>query len=153
VLWSLTATIGRPDPGAFHRALAGAGSAAALDEVVGRAVGESGLMELARFDAGEVLRKDMGRDAPGLLRLRVGNPLIMKEMDRTVPDAASYAPVTILVSERPGGVHLSYDLVATLLAPYGSDAALAIARELDAKVQALLAAPPGDPRAPRSRGR
>ena len=64
----------------------------------------------------------------------------MKEMARTVPDAAAYAPVTILVDERPDGVHLSYDSMASLLAPYGSPAALAVAGDLDAKVESLLEA-------------
>ena len=59
-------------------------------------------------------------------------------MAKTVPDAASYAPVTILVDERAGGVHLSYDSMASLIAPYGSQAALAVARDLDAKVESLL---------------
>jgi hypothetical protein len=45
-------------------------------------------------------------------------------MAKLVPDAGSYAPVTILVDERPDGVHLSYDRMATLLAPCGNDAAL-----------------------------
>ena len=45
----------------------------------------------------------------------------MKEMAKTVPDAASYAPVTILIDERADGVHLSYDSMASLLAPYGSE--------------------------------
>ncbi len=62
----------------------------------------------------------------------------MKEMAGTVPDAASYAPVTILVDERPDGVHLSYDSMASLVAPYGSEAAVVVARELDAKVEGLL---------------
>ena len=35
---------------------------------------------------------------------RNGNPIIMKEMARIVPDAAAYAPVTILVDERADGV-------------------------------------------------
>ena len=69
-----------------------------------------------------------------MLRLVVGNPLIMKEMAKTVPDAASYAPVTILIDERADGVHLSYDSMASLIAPYGSDAALVVARDLDAKI-------------------
>jgi hypothetical protein len=56
-----------------------------------------------------------------------------------VPDAGSYAPVTILIDERPDGVHLSYDRMASLLAPYKNAAALNVARELDAKVEALLA--------------
>jgi hypothetical protein len=62
----------------------------------------------------------------------------MKEMAKTVPDAASYVPVTILVDERPDGVHLSYDSMASLLAPYGSQEALRVARELDSKIEGLL---------------
>ena len=49
-------------------------------------------MEFVRFDAGEVLRKERNGQGPKLLRLVVGNPLIMKEMAKTVPDAAAYAP-------------------------------------------------------------
>ena len=96
-------------------------------------------MEMAHFDIGEVLRKDMP-GAPKALRLVVGNPLIMKEMVKYVPDAASYAPVTVLIDQRPEGVCLSYDLMASLLAPYGSEEASAVARNLDNKVMALLTA-------------
>ena len=129
----LTATIGRPDMNAFHSALAAATTVADLEDVVQGAIGSSDLMEFVRFDAGEVLRKERGGHGPQILRLVVGNPLIMKEMARTVPDAASYAPVTILVDERADGVHLSYDSMASLIAPYGSEPALAVARELDLK--------------------
>lgn len=114
-----------------------------LEEVVQRAIGPSGLMEFIRFDAGEVLRKERAGQNPKILRLVVGNPLIMKEMAKAVPDAAAYAPVTILVDERADGVHLSYDLMASLVAPYGSQAALAVARDLDAKVESLLRAAAG----------
>ena len=62
----------------------------------------------------------------------------MKEMAKTVPDAVSYAPVTILVDERADGVHLSYDSMESLIAPYGNDAAVMVARELDAKIEGLL---------------
>jgi hypothetical protein len=62
----------------------------------------------------------------------------MKEMAKVVPDAASYAPVTILIDERADGVHLSYDSMASLLAPYGIEEALVVARDLDAKVESLL---------------
>jgi hypothetical protein len=57
-----------------------------------------------------------------------------------VPDAASYAPVTILIDERPDGVHLSYDRMASYLASYGSAEALKVARDLDSKIEALLTA-------------
>jgi hypothetical protein len=138
VVRRLTAAIGHPDMHAFHDALAAATTVADLEEVVRGAIGSSGLMEFVRFDAGEVLRKERGGQGPKILRLLVGNPLIMKEMARTVPDAASYAPVTILVDERADGVHLSYDSMASLIAPYGSQAALAVARDLDAKIEGLL---------------
>jgi uncharacterized protein (DUF302 family) len=138
VVRRLTETVGRPEIKAFHKALAAATTLAELEEVVRGAVGSSDLMEFARYDSGEVLRKERGGQGPKMLRLVVGNPVIMKEMAKTVPDAASYAPVTILVDERADGVHLSYDSMASLLAPYESRAALAVAEELDAKVEGLL---------------
>jgi uncharacterized protein (DUF302 family) len=136
----LTATIGHPDMHAFHSALAAAATASDLEDVVQGAIGSSALMEFVRFDAGEVLRKARAGRGPQIFRLVVGNPLIMKEMAKTVPDAASYAPITILVDERADGVHLSYDSMASLIAPYGSEPALAVARELDLKIVSLLEA-------------
>ena len=64
----------------------------------------------------------------------------MKQMIEPVPDAGSYAPVTVLIDERADGVHLSYDKMASLLAPYGSAEALKVAQALDSKVEALLTA-------------
>jgi uncharacterized protein (DUF302 family) len=136
----LTATIGRPDMNSFRDALATATTLADLEQAVHGAIGSSELMEFVRFDAGEVLRKERNGRGPKILRLVVGNPLIMKEMAKIVPDAAAYAPVTILVDERADGVHLSYDSMASLLAPYGSEPALAVARDLDAKVESLIEA-------------
>jgi hypothetical protein len=140
VLVALTATIGHPDMQAFHSAVVAARTAGDLEVVVQEAVGPSDLMEFVRFDTGEILRKEHAGDRPKIVRLVVGNLLIMREMTRTVPDAASYAPVTILIDERADGVHLSYDSMASLIAPYGSEAALVVARELDAKVERLLTA-------------
>ena len=62
----------------------------------------------------------------------------MKEMAKHVPDAGSYAPVTILVDERPDGVHLSYDKMASLLVRYKNRDVLAVARDLDSKIENLL---------------
>jgi uncharacterized protein (DUF302 family) len=138
IVTRLTAIIGHPDIRTFHKAVAASTSGADLEEVVHGAIGASGLMEFIRFDAGQVLRKEGGGQGPKILRLVVGNPLIMKEMARSVPDAASYAPVTILIDERADGVHLSYDSMASLIAPYGNQAALAVARNLDAKIERLL---------------
>jgi uncharacterized protein (DUF302 family) len=68
-----------------------------------------GLMLFMKLDTGEVLRRESGRARPKAERFLIGNPLIMKEMAKHVPDAASYAPVTLLVDERSDAVYLSYD--------------------------------------------
>src|SRR5262249_43626505 len=88
IVRSLPATIGHPNMNAFRSAVASARTVADLEEVVQWAVGSSDLMEFVRFDAGEILRKELGGQGPKILRLVVGNPLIMKEMAKTVPDAA-----------------------------------------------------------------
>jgi hypothetical protein len=62
----------------------------------------------------------------------------MKAMVKHVVDAGSYAPVTILIHESANGVSLSYDRMASYLAPYGNEDALTVARELDAKVEKIL---------------
>src|SRR6266478_3198715 len=136
----LTATIGRPDMNAYYKAIVAARNLADLETVVRGAIGSSGLMEFVRFDPGEILRKEHGGEGFKILRLVVGNPLIMKEMAKAIPDAASYAPVTILIDERDDGVHLSHDSMVSLLTPYESEPALVVARDLDTKVETLLEA-------------
>ena len=103
-----------------------------------KGLGKTGLMRFMELDHGAVIRKATCRDTPRMVRLIIGNPLIMQEMAKRVPDAGSYAPVTVLVDERPDGVHISYDRMASLLAPYRNSEALAVARDLDEKVETLL---------------
>jgi uncharacterized protein (DUF302 family) len=138
VVAAVDAAIGHPNMNAFQKSMASANSQAELGKIIGHAVGLSGLMEFTRFDLGAILRKGRARKGPRILRLVAGNPLIMKEMVKHVPDAGSYAPVTILIDERPDGVHLSYDRMASYLASYGSAESLKVARDLDSKVEALL---------------
>jgi uncharacterized protein (DUF302 family) len=101
-------------------------------------VGGADLMQFLRLDLGAVLRKDPAAKAYKIVRIIAGNPLIMKQMTESVPDAGSYAPVTILVYEREDGVHVSYDTMASHLAVYGNEKALKVARDLDAKVVGLM---------------
>ena len=102
------------------------------------ALAATDLMLFAEFDLGDILRRETGSKTPKIIRFVVGNPLIMKEMVKHVPDAGSYAPVTVLIDERPDGVHVSYDKMESYLLPYGSSEALAVARNLDAKITTLL---------------
>jgi uncharacterized protein (DUF302 family) len=138
VVAALKAGVGRLDLVEFARASRSPGSFAELEEVINRDMGKTGLMLFLEFDHGAVLRMESGLDKPKIVRLVIGNPLVMKEMAKHVPDAGSYAPVTVLVDERPDGVHLSYDRMASLLDPYGNADALAVARELDLKVEKLI---------------
>jgi hypothetical protein len=140
VMTRIHAAVGHPDLRVFLPALAAAATLADAEQVVNAAVGPTGLMEFVRFDLGVVLRKDRPGPALQLVRILVGNPLIMRRMAEHVADAGAYVPVTILIEERRDGVWLSYDRMATLLAPYGHPGALDVARALDAKIETLLAA-------------
>jgi len=139
VVAALNSAVGHPDMAEFWKSTYRAQSDAELQKTIEKGLGPTGLMLFAEFDHGAVVRSGTGRATPRMIRLVIGNPLIMREMAKHVPDAGSYAPVTVLVDERADGVHLSYDRMASLLAPYENIEALKVARELDAKVEALLA--------------
>jgi uncharacterized protein (DUF302 family) len=138
VVAAINAGIGHPDMAEFWRSTEKTRSAAELESTIKKAVGETGLMLFVTFDLGAIINKTTGRENSRSIRFLIGNPLIMKEMAKHVPDAGSYAPVTVLVDERSDGVHLSYDRMASLLAPYKNPDALEVARNLDKKVEDLL---------------
>jgi uncharacterized protein (DUF302 family) len=138
VVAALKSAVGQPDMVEFFKATRAANSLPDLEHVVQSGLGPTGLMLFAEFDLGDILRRETGPDTPKSMRLLVGTPLIMKEMVKHIPDAGSYAPVTILLDERPDGVHVSYDKMESYLLPYGSLDALVVARNLDAKITALL---------------
>ncbi len=138
VLTAVNAGIGHPDMAEFARSTHEARSFAELKSAVEKGLSKAGLMLFMQLDQGAVVRKETDGETPRIVRLLIGNPLIMKEMARHVPDAGSYAPVTVLVDERPDGVHLSYDRMASLLAAYGNVDALRVAEDLDNKVETLL---------------
>lgn len=109
-----------------------------MQELIQATVGQPGLMLFAKFDQGVVIYKGSERNARGVVRLLIGNPLMMASMARHVPDAGSYAPVTVLIDERSDRIHLSYDRMTSFLAPYKSAEALEIAKLLDTKIENLL---------------
>jgi uncharacterized protein (DUF302 family) len=138
VLSKFDVAVGHPDIQQFWKHVGAARTKLETETIVQSALGPSGFMEFARFDHGGVVHKGETGDYPRVFRLVIGNPLIMREMVKHVPDAGSYAPVTILIDERANGVHLSYDRMTSFLAPYENAAASKVARDLDAKVEALL---------------
>src|ERR1700751_961203 len=135
VVQAVHAGIGHPDMAEFGRSTHEARSLAELKRAVEKGLSKAGLMLFMQLDQGAVLQKETGQDTPRIIRLLIGNPLIMKEIAKNVAEAGSYAPVTVLVDERADGVHLSYDSIASFLAPYGNCAALDAARNLDKKIE------------------
>jgi hypothetical protein len=133
VIASVDAAIGHPDMAAFGKRIAASKDLAEIETIVAAAIAPSGFMEFIRFDLGRVVGKK-------IIRFVIGNPVIMQGMVKHVPDAGSYAPVNLLVDERADGVHLSYDTMASLLAPYENEEALRVARDLDHKVESLFLA-------------
>ena len=138
VLSKVDAAVGHPNIEEFWKRMTAATTISEMENLVQSMLGPSGFMEFARFDHGGVVHKGEICDHLKVFRLVIGNPLIMREMVKHVPDAGSYAPVTILIDERSDGVHLSYDRMASVLASYKNAEALKVAKDLDAKVEELL---------------
>jgi uncharacterized protein (DUF302 family) len=138
IVVALNAAIGHPDMAECWRSTHRTHSVAELESTIQKALNKEGLIFFVAFDHGAIMRQGTGRDTPRIIRFVIGHPLIMKAMATHVPDAGSYAPVTILVDELSDGVHLSYDRMTSLLAPYGCSDALEVARNLDTTVEGLL---------------
>jgi uncharacterized protein (DUF302 family) len=106
--------------------------------LVHAAVGPADLMQFLRLDLGSYIARHPDGNMGRVVRIIAGNPLIMKRMVTEVRHAGSYAPITLLVYESDGKVFVAYDSMESLLQPYGNEAALAVARELDGKVMKLV---------------
>ena len=91
VVTAIKASVGRPDMVEFAKATRSAGSFTELERKIQAGLSKTGLMLFMELDHGAILRKESGNDTPKIVRLVIGNPLIMKEMAKHVPDAGSYA--------------------------------------------------------------
>ena len=149
VLDGIFGGISQPDIGQLFSKLAASTSYEQFSSLVGQAQGSAGLMRFLQLDLDQALTLDPGApDWSGrrLVRLIAGNPVTMGEMTRDVPDAGSYAPVTILIEEMPDGVtRIAYDTVASEIAPYHDAAASEVAQRLDTEVLDLLRQVTGAP--------
>jgi len=104
---------------AFMKRRCGGKNLAELEKVNSPGSWLSGLMEFTRFILARSCRTNSGRVAAG--SAFGGRESADHEADGGARTRrASYAPVDVLIDERPDGVHLSYDRMASLLAPYGN---------------------------------
>ncbi|MBB5061799.1 DUF302 domain-containing protein [Granulicella mallensis] len=139
VLARLNEGIGRPEMGDLRRRMDDSPSFAEFQTLINEVVGSAGLMEFLRLDLGAAMQRDPSvQQSHRMVRIIAGNPLIMNDMARHILEAGSYAPITILVFERNGLVHLRYDTMRSHLAPYCNAEALAVAEALDSKVIKLM---------------
>ena len=95
VVAAIKASIGQPDMAELRRATRRATTAAELEAAIQPVLGESGLMQFVEFDHGMIVSKGTEHHTSRIIRLVIGNPLIMKEMAKRVPDAGSYASVRL----------------------------------------------------------
>ena len=134
--------VSRPDIAALLGKLAVSASYQEFSSLVRQAQGGAGLMRFLQLDLDTALTLDpQARDWAGrrLVRLIAGNPVTMGQMTRHLADAGSYAPVTILIEELPGGgTRVAYDTVTSAIARYGDAAASQVAERLDTEVLDLL---------------
>ena len=143
VLDGIFGGITRPDIGPLLGKLAASTSYEQFSSLVRQVQGSAGLMLFLQLDLdldAALALDPQARSQAGqrLVRLIAGNPVTMEQMTRHVPDAGSYAPVTILLQQMPGGTRVAYDSVASALARYHDAAASQVARRLDAEVLGLL---------------
>ena len=141
VLDGIYAGISQPDIGTLFAKLAESASYEEFSALVRQAQGSAGLLRFLQLDLDTALALDPQAHQAGrrLVRLIAGNPVTMGQMTRHVPAAGSYAPITILIQELPGGgTQVAYDTVASAIAPYGDAAASQVAQRLDTEVLSLL---------------
>src|SRR5258708_39161726 len=96
VVAALKAGVGHLDLVAFAAESQAPRAFADLENVINRRMGATGLMLFLEFDHGAVLRKESGLDVPKVVRLVIGNPLVIQAMAKHVPDPRAYAPVSVL---------------------------------------------------------
>jgi hypothetical protein len=142
VLDGIYTGISQPDLAALFAKLAASTSYEEFSDLVRQAQGSAGLLRFWHLDDDHVLALDpqaRHQARRRLVRLIAGNPVTMGQMTRHLPAAGSYAPVTILIQELPGGgTQAAYDSVASAIAPYADAAASQVAEQLDTEVLNLL---------------
>ena len=84
VVAAINDAVGHPDMAEFWKSARQARTMGELESTIQKALGRTGLMSFVQFDHGTIVRKETGSDTPWMVRLVIGNPLIMKEMAKHV---------------------------------------------------------------------
>ena len=80
VVAGIKASVGHPNMASLWQAVQRATTSAELDAAIQPTLGKTGLMQFVEFDHGMVIRKGTEHRTSKMVRMVIGNPLIMKEM-------------------------------------------------------------------------
>jgi uncharacterized protein (DUF302 family) len=130
--------LGKFDAKAFDAAMKDVSNPAGVEAKVHAMEGSSGFMLFDVRDHGQLLslkgRKAFGR------QYEIGNPLIAVEMTKVDLRAGEYAPLRLCVYVGEDQMtHIDYDLPSTVFGRLKSDEIDKVARDLDRKMDALIA--------------
>src|SRR5580693_2747467 len=80
VVVGIKASVGHPNMASLWQAVQRATTDTELDAAIQPTLGKTGLMQFVEFDHGMVIRKGTEHRTSKMVRMVIGNPLIMKEM-------------------------------------------------------------------------
>jgi hypothetical protein len=89
VLVAINGAVGLPEMGESWSSTQQAQTVGELEDSIQKALGRTALMSFVQFDHGAIVRKATGCDKLRMVRLVIGNPLIMQEMAKHVLGACS----------------------------------------------------------------
>ena len=138
ILAAIKAAVGHPDMVVFAKTTAAARTFPQFESTVREGLGKSGLMLFMELDHGSVLRKATGGDKPRMARLIMGNPLITQQMTSTFRTQVPMLPSRYSSTNALTASTFPTTGWSVCWAPYRNSDALAVARDLDKKVETLL---------------
>lgn len=128
--------LGRFDPNAMRSLTSQKADPADIRSAIECMDGPSGLMLFSRIEHGEIF--SVLGTPKNAVQIVLGNPLIAIEMTRHDLGASLYAPLrAVIFEDADGRTHLEYDQPSSLFGRLNDDRILAVARQLDAKMEKL----------------
>ena len=110
-----------------------------VTQTIEELIGASGLTIFSKVEHSPLL--SLAGKTSRATQYTIGNPLFAVQMSRHLPEAALYAPLKVVVYEdEEGRTSVAYDSFVSLLAQYQREEINQIARHVEQKLEALVAA-------------
>jgi uncharacterized protein (DUF302 family) len=110
-----------------------------FSQVVAEHIGASGLTLFYQVEHSFLLR--LRGNSSRASQYTIGNPLLANQMTQYLPEAGLYAPLKLIVfQDEDGRTFVAYDGFVSLLAQYQREEITQVARVVEQKLEALIAA-------------